>query len=809
VRLSRRERALLAWSASQKEARCRRAAIRGALLPRIDAIRGALLPRIAPRRRVVFLKRALSPHVLATGLCAGLIVANLTRAESHALAALAAAGALGAVCVRRERRVLVFAFSLLLAGWWWGSVRLTALDQSVLVEHVGRASSMQLVVTGPSRRGTFALRLPAEVSRFQSLALRERVLLELPPGRAPPQGSRLELIGRIVRPRTEENGFDEAAWLQRQGVQVVVRGDHWRIVGGRGGLAGLGDRLHRRLSGAIAPAVEGERRAVIAGIVVGEDEGLSEELRAAFKASGLYHLLAVSGQNVAFLAGGVLMLAWLLGVPRWFGQAAVLGVIAAYVLAVGWQPSVVRAGVAGGLATLAWLVSRQRDRWHFLLLGAIVLLVWNPYSALEPGFQLSFGAVAAIFLVVPRLERFLTGYPVPTRPASVLAISLTCGVATAPILWLHFGAVPLFSVASNAVAAPVVGPLLGLGLAAALLDPVLPTAALAIAWANGWLAAYLAGCARLVAGLPHAEISSSVGLLALALGLGGAFAVRRLPLWHRRRALALVSVVLAVFVGWRLWPAPTLPPPTGLRITFLDVGQGDAVVLQVPEGAVLVDQGPPEANVAAQVRRLGIRRLALLVLTHPQRDHVGGAAEVIERLQCELVLDPRLRVASADEDRALRAAADRGVTIAVARAGRMFRLGSLRLRVLWPVDAGTRGEDPNANATVLLASYGQTDVLLTADAESPVTLPLRPPPVEILKVAHHGSADTGLARLLEITRPRVAVISVAERNDYGHPTASTLAALDAAPGLAVFRTDRDGRVTIDSDGRRIEVRDQR
>src|SRR5215217_7121839 len=209
-------------------------------------------------------------------------------------------------------------------------------------------------------------------------------------------------------------------------------------------------------------------------------------------------LLAVSGQNVALIARGVLFLAWLVGLPRLFGQLSALGAIGGYVLAVGWQPSVVRAGIAGALASLAWLASRPQDRWYFLLLGAAILLAWNPYSLLDAGFQLSFAAVAAIFVVVPRLERGLGGYPVPGSLAEVIAVSSACGLATAPILLTQFGSVPIYSIPANALAAPVAGPLLGLALVTALVAPVLPPLAAALAWVNGWFAAYLAACARLI-----------------------------------------------------------------------------------------------------------------------------------------------------------------------------------------------------------------------------------------------------------------------------------------------------------------------
>ena len=151
----------------------------------------------------------------------------------------------------------------------------------------------------------------------------------------------------------------------------------------------------------------------------------------------------------------------------------------------------------------------------------------------------------------------------------------------------------------------------------------------------------------------------------------------------------------------------------------------------------------------------------------------------------------------------------RHVRVVAARAGRAFRVGRLKVAVLWPDGPGFPGEDPNLRATILLISYGQVNLLLTADAESPVTLPLDPPPVEILKVAHHGSADEGLPELLERLRPKVAVISVGLGNDYGHPTPSTLATLRTVPGLAVYRTDVNGRVVVESDGRRISVRTSR
>src|SRR5207247_6584085 len=337
---------------------------------------------------------------------------------------------------------------------------------------------------------------------------------------------------RPVRcPRPGRNGRPERTWLRRHGVHVVLRADRWKPVGRRAGLGGIADHIRAALAGSIAPGLHGERRGVVEGVVLGDEQGLSEQLRQRFRISGLYHLLAVSGQNVVLVAGGALAIAWLLGIPRWLGELGALLSIGGYVLAVGAQPSVVRAGVAGALVSLAWLAARLRDRWYFLLIGALSLLAWNPYDVLDAGFQLSFVAVAAIFVLVPRFLRGLEGYPVPRVLGDVLAVSGACGLATAPVLWMQFHAVPLLTVPANALAAPVVAPLLGLSFATALAHLIFPPAAAPLAWLNGWCAAYLAGCARLIGGLPGAQVRSGRGFLAL-MALGAVAAAHAWRRWQ-------------------------------------------------------------------------------------------------------------------------------------------------------------------------------------------------------------------------------------------------------------------------------------
>ena len=469
------------------------------------------------------------PHLLLASVCAGLAAANVIRGPLDVALALACALALLAATSAQHARIALIGLALAVAGWGWGSARLHALDRSVLRTQVDRAEHAVVVATGPARRTRFALRLPVEVRRFGRLLVGEPSLLELPLGRSPPQGAVLDVLAEVKLPRPARHGFDERRWLRRHGVHVVLHGDRWRIVGRRGGLGGIADRLRARLSRSIAPGLHGERRAILAGVVLGDDAALSDDLRRQFRVSGLYHLLAVSGQNVALVAGGALMAAWAFGAPRWLGELGALAAIFAYVLAVGAQPSVVRAGIAGALGSLAWLTARARDRWYFLLLGALGLLAWNPYVVFDPGFQLSFSAVVAIFVAAPRVRSWLEGYPLPASVRTPVAISTACGVVTAPILWLQFKAIPLLAVPANVLAAPAIPLLLGLAFATAALDLVSPPAASALAWLNGLDALYLGVCARLVAALPFAQLRSGLALGLLGALAVGAYAWRRCP----------------------------------------------------------------------------------------------------------------------------------------------------------------------------------------------------------------------------------------------------------------------------------------
>jgi competence protein ComEC len=498
------------------------------------------------------------PSLLVSALCLGLAGALLLRANALVVVAVGASTVAVAVGAHEPRvRIVAVAVTLALVGWWWASHRLATLDASVLAPRIGTAERAVVEIQQPPRPGRFETRVRALVVRWGELRPSEPVLLELPPGRAPPQGATLALLGELREPRGPSHGFDEKTWLRRHGVHAVLRADSWRVVGRRGGLGGVADRLHTWLARDGAPGLGGERKAVIEGIVLGEDQGLSDTLKQRFRASGLYHLLAVSGGNVVVVASGALALAFLLGVSRIAAEVGALAAIGAYVLAVGPQPSVIRAGVAGALGSLAWILGRQRDAWHALLLAAVVLLAWNPYNVLDAGFQLSFAAVLSIFLLAPRIRRVLDGYPLPDWLRTAVAVSAACGFGTAPVSWFQFHQIPLLTVPANAAAAPAVAPMLGLALVSALVAPVARPVAVVLTQANGWCAAYLAGCARLFGGLPGAQVRSAPVAAALAAGVLSVAAYA----WHRgQRAEAGLSPHRQRPPKDRAGPAPVARP---------------------------------------------------------------------------------------------------------------------------------------------------------------------------------------------------------------------------------------------------------
>lgn len=437
--------------------------------------------------------------VLAAGAVAALAIGPVP-------ALLAAAG-----LALLRRTPTTFALALVaVAGALVGAARLEALAQDPLAGRIGTEVVGGRATVGEAWRGTGRLRLAVG-----TLAGGGPVLLRLASAAPPPRGAVLRVDGRLVRPRTADDGFDEATWLARQGVHAVLRVRRYEAVGMRDGAWGIADRLRLRALGALTGAGRGDAGAVVRGLAFGADAGLSERAVIDLRASGLAHLMAVSGGNVALLVALVVLAAWALGGSRRNALAAALLAIVVYVAIVGPDPSVVRAGIAGVAGCLAVLAGRPRAAWRALGLGAAGLLAWNPHSLFDPGLQLSFAAVAGILLVAPHTRALAAAMRLPHVVVAAAAVTAAATLATAPISWWHFGQVALAaSVPANLAAAPAVPLVLWTALAAVAVEPLAPAAAYGLAWCAQWPAAWIVLCARLGAAIGAAAPGWGVAALA-------------------------------------------------------------------------------------------------------------------------------------------------------------------------------------------------------------------------------------------------------------------------------------------------------
>ena len=599
------------------------------------------------------------------------------------------------------------------------------------------------------------------------------------------------------------------AFQRRRGAHAALEADRFEPTGtGRGGVAGALDGVRRRAEAGLGRGLPGEEAALLRGMVLGQDEALTEEVETDFQRSGLAHLLAVSGQNVMLLALLVLAAGMVTGAGLRARLVTAIALIALYVPLAGGGPSIQRAGVMGCAGLVAALAGRPASRWYALGLAAVVTLALNPLASGEPGWQLSFAAVAGLLALAPRWREALRRARVPGPLADAAAVTAAATLATAPLMALHFEQVSLASLPANLAAAPAVAPVMWLGMVAIALAQVSPALCAPLNALNGPLLAYLEWVAH-VAAQPSAaalpvRLGGPAGLaLAYAARVAAIVLAGRAGRWlGARRAVAVACAVAAaaLVLAPRL-DAPDGPRPGELVVSFLDVGQGDATLLQHGGASLLVDTGPPGGPILERLAEAGVERLDALLITHAQADHEGMALDVIREHAPRLVLD-----GGAGWPTPVRRALPR--TARPAYAGQALALGAIRLRLLWPPRPPPHWRadgDPNARAVVALASVGSFDVLLPADAESDVTAGLELPRVEALKVAHHGSDDPGLPALLQRTQPAFAAVEVGKGNTYGHPTAPTLAALRAAVPR-VFRTDRDGtvRLRITAAGVRIE-----
>jgi competence protein ComEC len=707
----------------------------------------------------------------------------------------------------------IVALTSALAGFLIGGARVYAIDGGALRAGPGAHVSLSGFVAGVPRRNH------GEVDvRVDSPAGRVLVIAPEPVGELA-VGSEIGAEGVL-----QEAEPWRAAYLRRQGIAMTLRVD--RITpqpGKRTGLTGWIDDVRVRAETALGRGMPRREEALARGFVLGQDDRIDERTREDFRRSNLAHLLAVSGENVILLG----VLAWpllaLLGLPLRARLIGTLCLIAIYVPLTGAGPSIQRAGVMGAAGLIAALADRPRSRWYAVLLAAAVTLALNPRTYGDVGWQLSFVAVIGIMLWARRLASLISGEAgrgsARRALAEAIAVTVSATVATAPLMAAAFDQFSPAALPANVLAAPAVAPAMWLGMLTGIVGQATFVPVEPLNWLDSLCLAYIAQIAHWLAAPDWASLTvhlSSVWSVAGAYGvLGlGMELLLRLPALPRigrgflevssrnpRRPAAAMAVALLLLGAWQMWPGGgAARASTRLVVRVLDVGQGDSILFQPPAGEpVLVDTGPRDGAVDDRLGDLGIERLAAVVITHDQSDHAGGLGELLDSMQVDRVVygrdDPRLRGA------ALAAGA---APIQLAEGGG-FGSGELELTAIWPPREllASTSEDPNRLCLVLLARWRHFSMLLTGDAEAEAA-PIELGPVDVLKVAHHGSQDAGLDELLERSLPKLAVISVGADNPFGHPSHPTLAEL-RTHGVPTMRTDQRGEIEIEADGSRWTV----
>jgi competence protein ComEC len=704
------------------------------------------------------------------------------------------------------------ALTAALAGLLAGGARVHAIDRGALQARAGVHASLAGFVAAVPRRNH------GEVDvRVDSPGGRVLVVAREPVGELP-VGSEVRAAGVLQEPEPWR-----AAYLRRQGIAMTLRAD--RIDRGparRGGFNGWTDEVRLRAETALGRGMPEREAALARGFVLGQDDRIDGRTRDDFQRSNLTHLLAVSGENVILLG----VLAWpllaLFGLPLRARLVGTLCLIAIYVPVTGAGPSIQRAGVMGAAGLVAALADRPRARWYAVLLAAGATLAVNPRADGDVGWQLSFAAVVGIMLWAKRLAAVLSGEAERRSArhalAEAVAVTASATVATAPLMASAFDQFSPAALPANVLAAPAVAPAMWLGMLTGIAGqaPFLPVEPLN--WLDSLCLAYIAQIAHWLATPDWALLTVHLGSVwSVAAAYAGLLIAMELFLrWLDRgkgrpretrirasispRGAGLIAVAALLVASAVLWPFGGRATPgstQGMTVRVLDVGQGDSILLQPPDGdPVLVDTGPPEDGVEDRLRQLGVDRLAAIVVTHDQSDHAGDLADLLGSVRVDRLVygrdDPRLRSA------------------AVSAGAQPYRLaeggeldsGGLQLTALWPPRelVGDTSEDPNLLCLVLVARWRHFSMLLTGDAEAE-SVPIDPGPMDVLKVAHHGSEDAGLEELLERSTPKLAVISVGAGNSYGHPAEPTLADL-RDHGVPTLRTDRQGEIDIEADGSR-------
>jgi len=647
-------------------------------------------------------------------------------------------------------------------------------------------------------------------------------------------GDRVSVIGWLETP-PEFDGFSYKDYLARQGIHSLVQhAEVERLAQGQGRPSmALLLSFKRYAQGTIAAILPEPQAALLTGILLGDETGIPDRLMDVFAATGTTHIIAISGFNITIVAALFDDLSCRLVGKRHSAVVAIAGVII-YTILVGASAAVVRAALMG----IAFLIGRRVGRPAFapasLAVAGLVMTVLNPYVLWDVGFQLSFAATAGLILYVDPLEdwaesllrrRLSTGRA--RRIVALLSegvlVTMAAQVATLPVILYHFGRLSLITLLTNFLILPVQSYVMIVGGLATLLGLVVRPLGQVAGWGAWLLLTYTIEAVRLTGHIPYASVPLQMsgwmmwtyyGLVGTVTWWASKPQEARQQLWEKlleRLDVKLIYGSIVAVGGLALAVFFSLPDGL-LHVAVLDVGQGDAIFVQTPSGQqVLIDGGPSETALLPQLGRqmpFWDRSLDLVMLTHPDDDHVTGLVSVLERYRVKQVVHRPLELDSAVYELWRRLLAEEGARIHHGEEGLQLTLGEeVGLVVLHP--GAELEEGTNDNSVVIRVTYGQMSLLLTGDVTTNVEEKLmagQHVQSMLLKVAHHGSCGSTSQTFLDAVAPQLAVISVGAENRFDHPCADVVERLE---GIPTYRTDEHGTVEIISDGTTFKIETER
>ncbi len=734
--------------------------------------------------------------------------------------------------------------SVVLGGmlWWNWQAQRAPDDVSCLLPRLeGHFASVEGMVASEPEERDDRQQFFLEASRVQSGALSAGVTGRLMTYTSADVrlevGDRVKIWARLRAPMEAGNPgqFSLRRYLERQGCYAVATVERVQDVqkiddASPWSLAAWSARVRKRILTTYEqtmpqPYAELTAR-LLCGIVYGiRASPLPREVEEPFRRAGVFHVLVASGTQVAVLAGVLFLLTRRSYRLRWGVFFLVFPVLIAYTLLAGAAASILRAAMVGVLAVAAFASVRDFDSFTALAVAALGVLIPCPAAIYDVGAQLSYAAVLGILLCARPLHERWLGW-LPRWAGLSLSVSLSAQLATIPLIAHYFGKVYWAGIVSNVVIVPLAGILVCTGLTSCVLGFVWTPLAQMVNFFNYHLTLWLLSLTRLFAQLPHADVTfyQPPGWM-LVIYFGVVIGAVTVPLQKLRERLTrewlLVGLLVAatcasVFCTVR-WAHRTL------SVTVLDVGEGDCIFVRAPNGrTMLIDGGThksreplagvPHRDVGERVilpflLTQGVRRLDVIVLTHPHDDHVNGLATVVRTLSVGRILDGAQERSEPSYERFLHEAQQKQIPVVRARRGQILDLGSgVKVYVLAPVEPlmqGTRS-DLNNNSVAIKIIYRRVGFLLAGDVEEEAErrLLLRGGNLrsDVLKVAHHGGETSSTPEFLKAVRPHIAIISCGERNPFQHPSRETLQRLRQV-GAQVYRTDVHGAVTVQTDGR--------